>query len=230
MSTRFSFFEVKGLADVGFECLNDILSANRFSSNSATGFLFDKRSRNLTEARFIEKVVLVDTFTDPLGNEYRQERIQFSELKFHLRTTRPQLIVWNSNPTFRAFTGRLLELSDFRLSITPLAWQPLDVVEQFNSEFQSVLVYAVVPYPLNVTPSIVVRLAFEGSEDVRKHVRAFPKLRKAKFSAIKFQFESDSRIMKCEVKESGTFTLFGEPDPLIVDRTLSIVEKFCAKQ
>ena len=74
------------------------------------------------------------------------------------------------------------------------------------------------------------RLAFEGSEDVRKHVRSFLKLRKAKFSGLKFQFETESWTIKCEVKEGGTLALFGESDPLIVERALAIVDQLCAKQ
>lgn len=201
MSTRFTFFEVKGLEDIGFGRLSDAVSNNRFHSTSTSGFLVDKRSSNSLESRFVEKVVLKDTSTDPFGNAYIQERIHFNELRFLLRTKRPQLIIWNSNSTFKAFSGRLLELADFRLSITPLGWQPLDVVEKFYSEFESVVVYAAFPYPVNITSAVVVRLAFEGSEDVRKHVRSFLKLRKAKFSGLKFQFETESRTIKCEVKE-----------------------------
>ena len=229
MSTRFAFFEVKGLEDIGFDDLSDAVSGNRFNSKSTSGFMVDKRSSNSLESRFVEKVVLTDTFTDPFGNAYSQERIQFNELRFLQRTQRPQLTVWNSNPAFKAFSGRLLELADFRLSISPLAWQPLDVAEEFHSEFQSVVVYAAVPHPVNITPAVVVRLAFEGSEDVRKHVRSFLKLRKAKFSGLKFQFETESRTVKCEVKECGTLALFGESDPLLVERTLGIVDALCAK-
>ena len=145
MSTRFAFFEVKGLEDIGFDRLSDAVSGNRFNSKSTSGFMVDKRSSNSLESRFVEKVVLTDTLTDPFGNAYSQERIQFNELRFLLRTQRPQLTVWNSNPAFKAFSGRLLELADFRLSISPLAWQPLDVAEKFHSEFQSVVVYAAVP-------------------------------------------------------------------------------------
>lgn len=228
MSTRFAFFDVNGLEDIGFDHLNDAISADRFDNKSTSGFMVDKRSRSSLESRFVEKVVLADTFTDPFGNAISQERIQFSELRFLLRTKRPQLTVWNSNPAFKAFSGRLLELADFRLSITPLAWQPLDVIEKFHSEFQSVVVYAAVPHPVNLTPAIVVRLAFEGSEDVRKHVRSFLKLRKAKFSSLKFQFEIESRTIKCEVKEAGTVALFGESDPLVVERALGIIDALCA--
>ena len=228
MSTRFTFFEVHRLEDIGFGHLTDAVANDRFDNKSTSGFMVDKRSSNSLESRFIEKVVSTDTFTDPFGNAYSQERIQFNELRFLLRTQRPQLTVWNSNPAFKAFSGRLLELADFRLSISPLSWQPLDVVEKFHSEFQSVVVYAAVPHPVNVTPAVVVRLAFEGSEDVRKHVRSFLKRRKAKFSVLKFQFETESRPIKCEVKEGGTLVLFGESDPLVVGKTLGIVDALCA--
>jgi len=228
MSTRFVFLEIKGLEDIGFDRLSDAVSANRFNNKSTSGFMVDKRSRNSLESRFVEKVVLTDTFTDPFGNPYSQQRIQFNELRFLLRLQRPQLTVWNTNPAFKAFSGRLLELADFRLSISPLVWQPLDVVEKFHCEFQSVLVYAAVPHPVNITPAVVMRLAFEGSEDVRKHVRSFLKLRKAEFSGLKFQFEAESRTIKCEVKEGGTLALFGEGDPLVVARVLGIVDALCA--
>ena len=229
MSTRFAFFEVKGVEEIGFDRLSDAISANRFNSKSTSGFMVDKRSSNSLESRFVEKVVLTDTFTDPFGNAFSQERIQFNELRFLLRTQRPQLTIWNTNPAFKAFSGRLLELADFQLSISSLVWQPLDVVERFHSEFQSVVVYSAVPHPVNITPAVVVRLAFDGSEDVRKHVRSFLKLRKAKFSGLKFQFETESRTIKCEVKEGGTFALFGESDPLVVERALGIVDALCAK-
>jgi len=228
MSTRFAFFQVKGLLDIGFDRLSNAVSDNRFNSKSTSGFMVEKRSSDSLESRFLEKVVLTDTFTDPFGNAYSQERIQFNELRFLLRTQSPQLTVWNSNPAFKAFSGRLLEFADFRLSISPLVWQPLDVVEKFHSEFHSVIVYAAVPHPVKITPAVVVRLAFEGSEDVRKHARSFLKLRKAKFSGLKFQFETDSRTIKCEVKEGGTLALFGESDPLVVERVLGIVDDLCA--
>jgi hypothetical protein len=228
MSARFAFFEVKGLEDIGFEILSDAVSSNRFNNKSTSGFIVDKKSNTFLESRFVEKLVMTDTFTDPFGNAYNQERIQFNELRFLLRTQRPQLTVWNGNSAFKAFSGRLLELADFRLSIKPLIWQALDVVEKFHSEFQTVVVYAAVPHSVNITPAIIVRLAFEGSEDVRKHVRSFLKLRKAKFSSLKFQFESESRTIKCEVKEGGTLALFGECDPFLVEKALGIVDDLCA--
>jgi hypothetical protein len=229
MSIRFSFFELKGLEDIGFKSLSDSISANPFGNHSVSGFLLEKRSESFVESRYVEKVVLADTLVDPLGNEYHQERVQYNDIKFELRIQCPQLIVWNTNAAFQSFLGRLLELSDFRLSITPLSWQPLTVVEHFQSKFDSVMVYAAVPYPLSITPSVVVRMSFEGAEDVRKHVRAFPKLKRAKFSRIKFQFQSDSRVFKCDVKENGTLMLYGETDPLVVEKALLIVDELCTQ-
>jgi hypothetical protein len=229
MSTRLAFFDLQGLEEVGIERLGDALSSNRFTDDSTTGFLIDRRNNSALESRFIEKVVVSDSFTDPLGNSYTQKRVLFNELRFLLRKDRPQLVVFNTNSAFKAFTGRLLELSDFRLSITPLALRPVQVVEHFETEFEAMIVYAAYPHPINYSPSVIIRLGFEGTEDVRKHVRSFTKARNITYTTLRFQFSTPAGKMKCEIKETGTLVLYGECDPLIVEKAMTVIDKICAK-
>jgi hypothetical protein len=225
MSTRIAYFELGELRDDKFRKITDEISKQQFTTRSATGFLIDRRDNRSLESRFVEKVTSVETFVDPFGNEFKQERTHFNEIKFQLRKSKPELIVFNANSAFKAFTGRILQFADFQLSITPLEWAPLKIVERFEKEFENLTVYAAIPQPLSVSPSVSVRLAFEGSEDVRKHVRNFTKNRNTHYLSLKVQFTFASTTIKCEIKDNGSLVFFGETDPALLEKAMEIVEQ-----
>lgn len=223
MSTRLSFYDVPQLKGGVLEELATKVSTNRFTSRASTGFLVDRISARRLDARFVVKVLSVDELTDPLGRKYTQETVSYSEQRFVLQDTYPNLVVYNPNHAFTLLSGRLLEFSDFQISLIEFAWQPEKVFTFLEERARPARVYAAKVDGISLGKGVEARMSIEGGgDDIRAQARSYFKSKPMRFTSLKAEFEYARQRRKCEIRADGGVTIFGEFDPAFVDLWIEI--------
>lgn len=107
-----------------------------FTPDSNDGFIVDRVRDTSMEARYIEKFSYQEAITDPFGNEEVYDRVSYRQLQFNLYKEFPNIELLNSHRSTHAYISKLLEFSNFSVSIIHLEVNLLDWVEAFRIKLE----------------------------------------------------------------------------------------------
>ena len=224
MSTRLSFFSVKGLTAQRLSAIADGMAREVYDCNSTAGFIVEKRSARSVEGRYIRKLSFVSHGTDPFGEPFETTTVEYSEQRFLLNLKAPQLIFLNSSASARPLIGRISEFADFSISISPGEFSTEKLCQEFAKNFEHLRIYAASVQEIKLSPTAIVQLRFQATDDdVRTHVRRFLGNRKAVFDSIKVEFTYAERRRRAELTTDGEVQLYGEDDPTLRDIAIDAV-------
>ena len=218
MSTKLSFFEVPGLDASKLERLADGMLAELFGGETGFGFLVDRRSTGKIEGRYVQRMQTSEVLHDPFGVEYKQESLYFSEQRFALFTSIPNLIIYNSTALLRPLIGRLSEFSGFSMAFKDLRWYPEDVYSALVTFAADARITSARVEDFSLTTGVQAKMLFISvDKDVRQSVRTFLKNDKVVFSSLKVEYDFAGERRMCEIRSNGTIQNYGEYDPVITE-------------
>ena len=218
MSTKLSFFEVPGLDTVKLERLAEGMLAERFGGDASFGFLIDRRSTEKIEGRYVQRMQTSEILHDPFGAEYKQESLYFSEQRFAILTSTPNLIVYNSTSLLRPLIGRLSEFSEFSMAFKDLRWHPEDVYSALVAFAPAARIMSARVEDFSLTTGVQAKMLFVSvDKDVRQSVRTFLKNDRIAFSSLKVEYEYAGEKRICEIRNNGTIQNYGEYDSVVTD-------------
>lgn len=150
------------------------MKANAFTQDSYDGFVVERVRDISIEARYIEKLSYRETLTDPFGNEEVLDRVTYRQVAFNLFADYPSIELWDAPRSTQPFVSRLLELSNFSLSISHLQVNLLDWVEAFHRQIQKDLIIDSVQISgLEIEQGVNAKVLVRGDKDVRAALEHF---------------------------------------------------------
>lgn len=104
--------------------INDIahrLQQYTYSREQNEGFVLAQTRQDYVTARFVERLHRVDEVVDPFGNTEKLERHEYRNHEFGVYTYGPGLEFIDPVRGSQTLVARLLEITDFDLTISPLS-------------------------------------------------------------------------------------------------------------
>jgi hypothetical protein len=222
---RMAFFNAKGLSTELISVMVKHMRNELFQKEDNAGFLIEKHTSEMISGKYIEKYPIVETITDPFGVQTTFEHHDFKVAKFRLSLDSDSLIAFNSSSVTKNMIGRLSEFSDFSISLTPYEFDLTKVADLVAASFDDSRVYNAHIRSQTLSSTTLVKMIFESSEDVRKHVSQFVNIENVSYSALKFEFNAFGMRRKCEIKKAGIVTLFGGTDLALSEKLIQLFEK-----
>lgn len=96
------------------------LKVKLFQDDSMDGFLIDRVRDDFVEARFFQKASYTATIVDPFGRESNYEHLHYTCCEFMASCIQPGLELLNAPRSINGFVSRLLEVSNFSISVQPI--------------------------------------------------------------------------------------------------------------
>src|SRR5215469_13253307 len=105
------------------------MKSEPFREDRLQGFIVDRVREDSVEGRFIEKISYKETIKSPFGEEEVFDRVIYTQLEFNLSNKFPHLELWDAPRSTQAYISKLLEFSNFGVSIESLS---VDLIEWTN--------------------------------------------------------------------------------------------------
>lgn len=150
------------------------MKANAFTIDSCDGFLVDQVRDSSIEARYIEKLTYQETLTDPFGNEELLDRVSYRLVEFGLFADFPNIELRDSPRSTQSYVSRLLEISDFLLSVSHLQVNLLDWAEAFQNQVdRNIIIDSLQIAGLELEEGVSAKMLAKGNKDVRGALERF---------------------------------------------------------
>jgi len=164
---------------VSFRTLASKMRAHSFKQTSVDGFIVDRLRDNTIGGRYIEKVSFQEKVTDPFGDEQIIDRTLYRQLEFNLFQTFPNIEFWDAPRNTSGYVSKLLEFSNFGISVSPLAVNPLKWADAFQVHAKSkVTIVSLQVSGLEIETGIAAKIVVTGDKDVREAVKSVTKNRR----------------------------------------------------
>lgn len=202
---------------VSLGALASKMRANSFKEDSLEGFIVDRVRENLIEGRFIEKVAFQETSTDPFGQEYNFEHLIYRTLEFGISTGFPNIELWDAPRSTQAFVSKLLQFTNFQMSITPLSVELIQWANSFESAVKGkVTIESLQVAGIEVDRGISAKITLDGDRDVRDALKGMVKTRKYELERVHLRLSMNSSVIPIQLTKSGAARL----DEAFVDELL----------
>jgi hypothetical protein len=184
------------------------MKANAFTEDSSDGFLLERARDSLIEGRYIEKMSYQEKLTDPFGREFTLDRVDYRQVEFGMFADFPQLEIRDAPRSTQAYMSKLLQLSDFSLTVAPLVVDLIEWVDAFHAEFgRKVLIDSVQISGLEFDSGVTGRVSLRGGKDVREAVKNITKNRPYVLNRVQMQVFDGDRISPVQMTNTGSIGL-----------------------
>ncbi|MBI5250742.1 MAG: hypothetical protein HY912_14725 [Desulfomonile tiedjei] len=181
------------------------MKANAFTEDSYDGFVVERVRDTSVEARYIEKITYQETVTDPFGNEEIFDRVSYRQVDFNLFEDFPNIELWDAPRSFQAYVSKLLELSSFSLSISPLRVNLLDWAVAFQAELRKqVTIDSMQIAGLELETGVSAKVLVTGDKDVRIALDHFVKGRRYVVEKLQLKAKFDSKLAPIHLTNHGS--------------------------
>lgn len=143
--------------------LANALRSAQFTEASSEGFVVDRIRRDSIEARFIQRLELVDVVIDPFGQEASYKRLSFTEQAFIATSSSPELQLTDGARSTQAFYSLLSQVTDFKFTVKAIQVD----VDAWVSGYKRVATHSLVPDAIQIG-----RIAFNDGATGRAIVKA----------------------------------------------------------
>lgn len=205
---------------VSMKVLGSRMKEYPFTQNSFDGFVIERTRDNSIEARFIEKIAYNEVTTDPFGNEETFERVTYRSVNFSLFSEFPHIEIKDCQRSTKEFVGKLLELCNFSLSVSPISVNLFDWVEEFQQHLeQSVYIDALQISGLVLEGGVSAKVLLKGNKDVREAVTRLAPNMHFNLDKLQVKVRMDQKSIPIHLNSTGAATIpsdfFDELLPLI---------------
>jgi hypothetical protein len=181
------------------------MKANAFTQNSFNGFLVERVRDTSIEARYIEKLTYQETLTDPFGNEEILDRVTYRQIEFGLFADFPNIELWDSPRSTQSFVSRLLELSDFSLSVSHLQVNLLDWTEAFQGQVKRpIIIDSLQIAGLELEKGVSAKMLVKGDKDVREALDHFTEGKPYILEKLQFRVQLDRSVASIHLASNGS--------------------------
>ena len=175
------------------------MRAHVFKEDSFDGFLLDRVRENVVGGRYIEKVSFQETIKDPFGDERTFDRILYHQLEFNLFPTFPNIEFWDAPRSTNAYLSKLLELSNFELTVAPLSVDLIEWADAFQKLSKAKIVIDSIQISgLEIERGVNARIDY-GDNDVREALQRVTKTKKYELERLHLKYFVDSVLVPIQL-------------------------------
>lgn len=180
------------------------MRAHPFRKESVDGFLLDKVRDNTISGRYIEKVSFQEKITDPFGGEQLIDRTLYRQLEFNLSKTFPNIEFWDAPRSTNGYISKLLEFSDFDITIAPLSVDVIEWADAFQLALKSkVTVVSLQISGLEIETGITAKVAVTGDKDVRESIKLVTKNKRYELDKLQLRVFRDNTAFSVHLFNAG---------------------------
>ncbi len=160
-----------------------------YADEKGEGFVLDQFRSDFVVASYIEKVTRIEDVTDPFGRSQRYERTEYDLQSFRVLDHGSTLEMVNPSRTSNTLITRLLEVTDFDVTISPISIDPLEWWSRFSS-LSSVegALDRVEVRNLRVAEGALATIKIEGAGDVVEALRRMVDFGTITFDKVRARF------------------------------------------
>jgi hypothetical protein len=181
------------------------MKANPFTQESYDGFIVERVRDTLIEARYIQKFSYQETITDPFGNKDVFDRVDYRQVAFNLFADFPNIELLNAPRSINAYISKLLELSNFSLSVNRLQVNLLDWVTAFQGRVEKTIVINSIQIAgLELEQGVSAKVLLKGDKDIRMALSQFAKNRQYTLEKLQVKVQFDRNIVSIYLANNGS--------------------------
>ena len=139
-----------------------------FTAESGEGFVVDRIRDEYVEARYFERIAFQQSVSDPFGNTFVVERLDFRAVDFTLTKDFPELELRMAPRGLRGFTSGLLKASGFSMEIEQHNVKLSKWISAIERELATkISIRAAITSGIELQKGAKARIAVTGPADVR---------------------------------------------------------------
>ncbi|MCK9376195.1 MAG: hypothetical protein M0P73_08600 [Syntrophobacterales bacterium] len=178
-----------------FNELASKMKAIPFTQDSYDGFILERVRDTSIEARYIEKLISKEKVLDPFGNEEIFNYVTYRQVAFTLFDEFPNIELWDPPRSINVYLSRLLELSNFSLSVNHLQINLLDWVAAFQDQLnRTIVIDSLQISGLEIENGVNAKVLLKGDKDVRAAVKQFTNNRQYILEKLQLKVKFDRKI------------------------------------
>lgn len=175
-----------------------------FKEDSIDGFAIDKVRDTQVGGRYIEKVAFQETVTDPFGDEQVFDRVIYRQTEFNLFSMYPNIELWDAPRSTQAYVTRLLEFSNFAVTISPLSVDLVKWADNFQASNRAQIIIDLIQISgLEIERGISAKITVTGDKDVRLALQQLAKNRKYQLEKLQLRFFRDAKPVAIQLGSTG---------------------------
>lgn len=190
------------------------LRADEFTEESTAGFIVERSTKDLIEAKFIEKIVRVERYQDPFGNQTEVEKVEYNQTRFLLSTDNELLEILDSprklGPTLNALSIHIPSISVSPLAIDVVAW-----LGSIEKSIESAEVHAAMIGNVALSNHVMAKIALKGMSGVIESAKMVLKGRRYSFSMLDISGYYHGSKCKFQLFQEGRAIVSSGTDELV---------------
>jgi len=185
--TRYRWFDFK--TRLSPSELAGRLKDRPYTDEKGDGFVLDQFRPDFVVASYIERVIRIEDVTDPFGRSHRYERTEYDRQSFRVLDHGSTIEMVNPSRSSNTLITRLLEITDFDVTISPISIDPMHWWSRFSSlsSVQGELDRVEVRN-LRVGTGALAHIKIEGVGDVADALRRMVDLGTSTFDKVRVRF------------------------------------------
>jgi hypothetical protein len=190
---------------ISMRALASKMRADPFKKDGSEGFLVDRVREDSIEGRFIEKISYTETITSPFGEEQVFDRIIYTQLEFNLTNKFPHLELWDPPRSTQGYISKLLQFSNFAVSIEPLSVNLIEWANLFQAIVkEKVTIDSVQISGLEIQRGVTAKIVVSGDKDVREALELIARKKEYQLEKIHLQLFSNGSAVPIYLLNTGS--------------------------
>ncbi len=184
------------------------MRANPFKEDSLDGFIVDRVREGSVEGRFIEKISYQETITNPFGEERVFDHVVYRQLEFNLSATFPNIELWDAPRSTQVYVNKLLEFSNFAVSIDPISVDLIQWANVFESTVRGkITIDSIQISGLEIERGVTAKIVVSGDKDVRDALQRIAKAKRYELEIVQLKLFSDGVLVPIHLTNTGSVRL-----------------------
>jgi hypothetical protein len=193
---------------ISLRALASKMRADPFKEDGVEGFIVDRVREDSVQGRFIEKISYKETIKSPFGEERVFDRIIYTQLEFNLTNNFPHLELVDPPRSTQSYISKLLEFSNFALSVEPLSVDLIEWTNLFQATVkQDVTINSVHISGLEIQRGVTAKVVVTGDKDVRGALELIARKRQYRLEKVHLQVFSNGAAVPIYLSNSGSARL-----------------------
>ncbi|MFG1362374.1 hypothetical protein [Xanthobacter versatilis] len=170
------------------------LEAHAFREEMSDGFIVDKVRDSRIEGRFVERIELSDQTTNPFGERFSFDRVEFRQINFRITASTPGLEVAGTTAGSPRLANKLAEICNYRLAVSDLHVSVFEWLALFQDLSRSVGYVDIIQIgQIKLGGTISARAIIKGKEDVHAATQNLTKGQEFVVEKIQFRPSAPNR-------------------------------------
>lgn len=181
------------------------LQNSKFTTESDEGFVIERVRDEFLEARYIERISFQQSISDPFGNTFVIDRLEFRQVDFTLTKAFPELELRMPPRGLKGFTGALLKASGFTMELEQHAVRLSKWIAALERQLGAKLIpRAAVASEIELEDGASARLAISGHRDIRPSLASLLPNRAYELETMQLDCRFDQSIEKLTLSSDCT--------------------------